>query len=56
MYISLFVNVVYYGIVFLLFKMNLFKTDMKFIILMFGIGMIVHMMLSIVFYNKELNK
>ena len=53
MYISLFVNVVYYGIVFNLFKMNVFNVNMNFIILMFGFGMIVHMILSIIFYAIE---
>ena len=56
MYISLFVNIVYYGIVYILFKKNVFTMNMNFIILMFGFGMIVHMMLSIVFYYKELKK
>jgi len=53
MYISLFVNIVYYGIVYVLFKMSVFRMDMIFIILMFGFGMIVHMMLSILFYIRE---
>lgn len=56
MYISLFVNIVYYGIVFILFKLNVFNVNMNFIIIMFGIGMIVHMILSILFYAIECNK
>ena len=56
MYISLFVNIVYYGVVYILFKKNVFTMNMNFIILMFGFGMIVHMMLSIAFYIKELKK
>ena len=53
MYISLFVNIVYYGVVYILFKNNVFTMNMNFIILMFGFGMIVHMMLSILFYIRE---
>lgn len=56
MYISLFVNLVYYGMVFILFKANVFYIDMNFIILMFGFGMIVHMLLSILFYVIEKRK
>ena len=56
MYISLFVNLVYYGIVYILFKKNVFTMNMNFIILMFGFGMIVHMVLSLLFYFKELKK
>lgn len=56
MYISLLVNIVYYGIVFILFKMNIFNVNMNFIILMFGFGMIVHMVLSILFYVIEQRK
>ena len=56
MYISLFVNILYYGIVFILFKINVFNVNMNFIIIMFGIGMIVHMILSILFYAIECNK
>lgn len=56
MYISLLVNIVYYGVVFILFKMNIFNVNMNFIILMFGFGMIVHMVLSILFYVIEQRK
>lgn len=56
MYISLLVNIVYYGVVFILFKMNIFNVNMNFIILMFGFGMIVHMVLSILFYIIEQKK
>ena len=56
MYISIFVNLVYYGIVFILFKANVFHTDMSFIILMFGFGMVVHMLLSMLFYGIERKK
>lgn len=54
MFISLFVNIVYYGIVYILFKNNFFTMNMNFIIMMFGGGMIVHMILSICFYRYDI--
>ena len=54
MLISLIVNIVYYGIIFVLFKHNYFNVNMNFIIYMFGGGMIVHMVLSLLFYKIEL--
>lgn len=54
MLISLIVNIMYYGIVFILFKNNYFTMDMNFIIWMFGGGMIVHLLLSMLFYKYEL--
>ena len=56
MIISLIVNIVYYGIVFLLFKKVIFTINMNFIIYMFGGGMVVHMGLSIVLYNLEIKR
>ena len=56
MLISLIVNIVYYGIIFVLFKHNYFNVNMNFIIYMFGGGMIVHMALSLLFYKVELKK
>lgn len=56
MYISLFVNIVYYGIVYILFRLDIFNMNMNFIILMFGFGMLVHMILSILFYAIEHKK
>ena len=53
MIISLIVNIVYYGIVYVLFTKNMFILNMQFIIFMFGIGMIVHMILSIFLYVFE---
>ena len=51
--ISLFVNVVYYGVVYIGFKNGLFETNMMFIIMMFGFGMVVHMLLSVALYFFE---
>ena len=55
MIISLIVNVVYYGIIYILFKNGVFTMNMNFIIYMFGGGMVVHMVLSIVFCLFEYN-
>lgn len=56
MMISLLVNIVYYGIVFVLFKNDIFTINMNFIIYMFGGGMLAHMGLSIVLYNLEIKR
>lgn len=56
MLISLIVNIVYYGIIYMLFTRNVFALDMRFIIYMFGGGMVVHMILSILFYIMEHKK
>lgn len=53
MIISLIVNIVYYGIVFILFKNGTFIMNMNFIIYMFGVGMVVHMALSVSLYYIE---
>lgn len=53
MIISLIVNIVYYGIVFILFKNGIFTMNINFIIYMFGGGMVVHMILSIILYRFE---
>lgn len=50
MVISLMVNIVYYGIVYILFNKNVFAMNMQFIIYMFGVGMVIHMLLSIILY------
>lgn len=48
--ISIFVNIIYYGIVYLLFKQHIFTMNITFIVLMFGIGMFVHAILSYIFF------
>ena len=53
MIISLIVNVAYYGIIYILFSRNVFILNINFIIYMFGGGMVVHMILSIVLYRTE---
>ena len=56
MIISLIVNIVYYGVVFILFKNGLFTMNMNFIIYMFGGGMVVHMVLSIIIYYIDIKR
>ena len=56
MLISMIVNIVYYGIIYILFNRNIFTMDIRFIIYMFGGGMVVHMVLSMLFYLIEHKK
>lgn len=51
---SLIVNVGYYGIIYLMFKRGMFAENMMFIIGMFGCGMVVHMVASILMYRLEI--
>lgn len=54
---SFLVNIVYYGIAFILFKKDVFCLNIRFVILLFGFGMVFHMLISIAFYtikNKEI--
>ena len=48
---SLLINIVYYGIAFILTNEGLFEPNIMFIILLFGIGNVVHMLISIVLYK-----
>lgn len=48
-YISLIVNLIYYPIVYYLVKINFFTPSINFICYMFGIGILIHMILSILF-------
>ncbi len=50
---SCIVNVLYYGFVYFLFKKGCFSMDMAFIVKMFGTGMIVHLIFSVIFYMLE---
>lgn len=50
---SVVVNIVYYGIMYVLFKMDIFVLNIHFIIHLFGLGMVVHMFISILLYFKE---
>lgn len=53
---SVIVNIGYYGIVYVLFKQGVFTMNMNFIVMMFGFGMVVHMIGSIIMYRLELRK
>lgn len=50
---SVVVNIVYYGIMYFLFKIGTFHLDIYFIIHLFGLGMVVHMLISILLYINE---
>ena len=56
MFISLIVNIVYYGVVFILFKIGIFVPSINFIIMMFGGGMVVHLILSVCIINRYTKK
>lgn len=56
MIISLIVNIVYYGILYILFSRNVFILNMNFIIYMFGGGMVVHMLASIIIYKIDIKR
>ncbi|WP_338101837.1 hypothetical protein [Methanolapillus millepedarum] len=47
---SILVNIGYYGIVYLLFLTGVFTASIPFIVMMFGFGMFVHLIFSIVFF------
>ena len=51
---SVIVNIVYYGIMYALFKIGIFNLNIYFIINLFGLGMVVHMFISILLYFKEM--
>ncbi|MCI8668721.1 MAG: hypothetical protein HFI34_04250 [Lachnospiraceae bacterium] len=50
---SVIVNIVYYGIMYGLFKRDVFVLNIHFIIHLFGLGMVVHMIISILLYFSE---
>ena len=50
---SVIVNIVYYGIMYALFKVGVFNLNIYFIIHLFGLGMVVHMFISILLYFTE---
>lgn len=51
--ISGIVNIGYYGIMYILFLDNVFALTMNFIIMLFGFGMVVHTICSVVLYTHE---
>lgn len=52
-YISLFVNIVYYGIWFILFRMNLIQASLSMICMEFGFGNVVHLLAAGLLLRRE---
>ncbi len=53
---SLLVNIVYYGMAFILFNKGLFELNIVFVILLFGCGNVIHMLISIILYKFEIRR
>lgn len=53
---SFLVNIVYYGIAYILFNKGLFELDILFVIMLFGLGNVVHMLISVLLYNIEIKR
>lgn len=53
---AIIVDIIYYGIVFMLFTLEVITPSMNFIILMFGFGMVIHFVVSVIFTKVLLNK
>ena len=53
---SIVVNIVYYGIVYALFQIGTFNLNINFIIHLFGCGMVIHMLISMLLYFIETRK
>ena len=50
---SAFVNLVYYGIMYGLFRAGVFEASMDFVIMLFGFGMVLCVMLDVGFYLRS---
>lgn len=53
---SFLVNMIYYGIAFILFNKGLFELNITFVILLFGFGNVFHMLISIFLYKIEIKR
>lgn len=53
---SFLVNIVYYGIAYILFNKGLFELDIMFVIMLFGLENVVHMLISVLLYNIEIKR
>ena len=53
---SVIVNIVYYGIMYALFKVGMFNLNIYFIVHLFGLGMVVHMFISILLYFNDFKR
>ncbi|MCI9370476.1 MAG: hypothetical protein HFH65_09200 [Lachnospiraceae bacterium] len=51
---SIIVNIIYYGIMYILFNIGIFALNIYFVIHLFGLGMVLHMLVSILLYLKEI--
>ena len=56
LYSSMFVNFIYYGIVYGLFLAGVFEASIDFIIMMFGFGMVVSMFVNMMFFRISRKK
>jgi hypothetical protein len=50
---SVLINIGYYGIIYILFSKNIFTLNIMFVVYLFGFGMVIHMLFSILFYFIE---
>jgi hypothetical protein len=50
---SILINIGYYGIMYILFNKNIFTLNIMFVVYLFGFGMAIHMLFSILFYFIE---
>lgn len=53
---SVIVNILYYGVMYVLFEAGMFTLNINFIIHLFGLGMLVHMLVSAVLYCREIHR
>lgn len=53
---SILINIGYYGIMYILFNKNIFTLNIMFVVYLFGFGMAIHMLFSILFYFIEIKK
>lgn len=51
---SIIVNIIYYGIMYILFNIGIFALNIYFVIHLFGLGMVLHMLVSVLLYLKEI--
>lgn len=53
---SVIVNILYYGVMYALFQAGIFTLNINFIVHLFGLGMLVHMLVSAALYVRENHK
>jgi len=52
---SIVVNIIYYGIMYILFNIGIFTLNIYFVVHLFGLGMVLHMLVSILLYFIDKN-